>query len=131
MEEERYTIKAPVDGLIDSIPYRLGERPRAGDTVMVMLRGGNPYARVYVPAAVRPQVKPGVEATIHIEGYDTPFQGRVRTIADDAAFTPFYALTQYDRGRLSYLAKVDLTDASSADIPTGLPVQVTFGQGGK
>ena len=60
MQEERYTIKAPVDGVVDSIPYRLGERPRQGDTVMVMLRGGNPYARVYVPASVRPQVKPGV-----------------------------------------------------------------------
>jgi HlyD family secretion protein len=130
-EEQRYTITAPVDGVIDSLPYRLGERPRAGDTVIVMLKGGNPYARVYVPAAVRPEVKPGVMATVHVEGYTKPFQGRVRMVADDAAFTPFYALTEYDRGRLSYLSKIDLVEDKSVDLPTGLPVQVTFGQGTK
>jgi len=129
MQEERYTIKAPVDGVVDSIPYRLGERPRQGDTVMVMLRGGNPYARVYVPASVRPQVKPGVMASVHIEGYDKPFKGRVRMISDDAAFTPFFALTEYDRGRLSYLSKIDLVGAKAGDLPTGLPVQVYFGAG--
>ena len=47
-------------------------------------------------------------------------------VADDAAFTPFFALTQYDRGRLSYLSKIDLTGDKAADLPTGLPVQVTF-----
>jgi len=125
-QEKRYTIAAPVDGIIDSLPYRLGERPRAGDTVIVMLRDGNPYARVYVPASVRQMVKPGVGATIHIEGFDTPFRGRVRMVADDAAFTPFFALTQYDRGRLSYLSKIDLTGDKAAGLPTGLPVQVTF-----
>jgi HlyD family secretion protein len=128
VQESRYTITAPVDGTIDSLPYRLGERPRAGDTVIVMLRAGAPYARVYVPSEVRPSVKPGGAATVMIEGYDQPFQARVRMIETDAAFTPFYALTEYDRGRLSYLSKVDLTGANAVDLPSGLPVQVTFGQ---
>jgi len=129
LEEKRYTITAPVGGIIDSLPYRLGERPPAGTTVIVMLRDGSPYARVYVPAAVRPEAKPGGMARIHVEGYDETFEGRVRMVADDAAFTPFFALTEYDRGRLSYLSKIDLVGAKAGDLPTGLPVQVYFGAG--
>jgi len=50
----------------------------------------------------------------------------VRTLAHDAAFTPYYALTQHDRGRLSYLAEVDLEGANLDALPTGVPVEVRF-----
>jgi HlyD family secretion protein len=47
-------------------------------------------------------------------------------VSHEAAFTPYYALTERDRGRLSYLAEVTLTDGDARGLPTGVPVQVTF-----
>ena len=50
----------------------------------------------------------------------------MRTLSHDAAFTPYYALTQHDRGRLSYLAEVELDGVATATLPTGVPVEVRF-----
>jgi len=49
----------------------------------------------------------------------------VRWIASDPAFTPYYALTERDRGRLSYVAKVDITEQYER-LPDGVPVEVEF-----
>ena len=54
-------------------------------------------------------------------------QGRVRWVSADASFTPYFALTEHDRSRLSYLAEIDLEDAR--DLPSGLPLQVDFPTG--
>ena len=59
-------------------------------------------------------------------GIKGTFEGRLRYVSSDAAFTPFFALTEHDRGKLSYLADVDLTGAGVRDLPTGLPVEVFF-----
>jgi HlyD family secretion protein len=50
----------------------------------------------------------------------------VRELAHEAAFTPYYALTQHDRGRLSYLAEVEISGPGADDLPTGVPVEVRF-----
>ena len=46
--------------------------------------------------------------------------------AADAAFTPYFALSQHDRSRLSYVAEIDLTGEETERLPVGIPVQVTF-----
>ena len=50
----------------------------------------------------------------------------VRWINHEAAFTPYFALTQRDRGRLAYLAEVEIESSDSAALPTGVPVEVEF-----
>jgi HlyD family secretion protein len=61
-----------------------------------------------------------------VDGIDSEFAGRVRTVATEAAFTPYFALTEHDRGRLSYLAEVELLDPAAADLPVGLPLEAHF-----
>jgi HlyD family secretion protein len=63
---------------------------------------------------------------VRIAGLDGDFAGRVRTLAHDAAFTPYYALTQHDRGRLCYLAEVELSGPDLDGLPIGVPVEVRF-----
>jgi len=53
----------------------------------------------------------------------------VRFVSAEAAFTPYYALTQADRSRLSYLTLIDLDESAAANIPTGMPVQVELVNG--
>lgn len=123
---DRLSVRAPVDAHVDALPFEFGERPPPGATVVVLLAEGAPYARVYVPETLRIQLRPGVRARVHVDGLDEPLAGRVRVVSHDAAFTPYFALTQHDRGRLAYVAEVDLEDAAAAELPTGIPVEVRF-----
>jgi HlyD family secretion protein len=122
----RLEVRAPQAGRVDALPYELGERPPQGAPVVVLLAEGAPYARVYVPEALRVRVVPGVAARVHVDGVEHPFDARVRTVSSDAAFTPFHALTERDRGRLVFLAEVDLEGDGAQSLPTGVPVQVEF-----
>lgn len=122
----RLEVKAPRSGVVEALPFKLGERPPAGATVVVMLADGAPYARVYVPEVVRANVSAGTQAQVRVDGKESPYSGRVRYISAEAAFTPYFALTQKDRGRLSYLAEIVLEDAQAKELPTGLPVEVSF-----
>ena len=64
-----------------------------------------------------------------MDGEAHRFGGTVRYVSAEASFTPYYALTQKDRSRLSYLAEVTLDDPRAADLPTGVPVQVYLAAG--
>lgn len=120
---ERHRLTAPVDGIFDSRLFEVGERPQVGQPVAVMLGGHQPYARIFIPERLRAHVRPGTDARVHVDGLETPIAARVRWVAHDAAFTPYYALTERDRGRLTYLAKVDL-DEQPDRLPDGVPVEV-------
>ena len=125
IDVRRHTLEAPVDATVDSRLFEVGERPVAGKTVLVLLGGDQPYARVYVPESLRVRVSAGNAARIFVDGLDTPLEGRVRWISSEASFTPYYALTQHDRGRLVYVAKIDIVD-SRERLPDGVPVEVEF-----
>ncbi len=122
----RLDIRAPRAGTIETLPYKMGERPPPGAPVVVMLAGGAPYARVYVPESLRAAVTAGLRATIRVDGVAGELQGTVRYVAHDAAFTPYYALTQRDRSRLAFLAEVTLTGDQALSLPSGVPVEVDF-----
>lgn len=126
LRENRLEVRAPRAGVVDALPFEVGERPPAGGVVAVMLAEGAPYARVHVPTALRARIEPGSAARVRIEGLEGEQAARVRTISHDPAFTPYYALTRYDRGRLSYVAELDLTDDRARTLPSGLPVEVSF-----
>jgi HlyD family secretion protein len=122
---QRHSAFAPAGGVIDSILFEPGERPRVGEPMLVLLTGDQPHARVYVPEAVRVSVVPGTAARVFVDGLAEPLEGRVRWVASDAAFTPYFALTERDRGRLSFAAEVDL-EALERRLPDGVPVEVRF-----
>jgi HlyD family secretion protein len=126
---ERHTIRAPVDGIVDSRLFEIGERPNPGQAMLIMLSGEHPYARVYIPERLRVHVTPGLAASIHVDGLEAPMAGRVRWVAAEAAFTPYFALTERDRGNLTYLAKIDFTDPGKR-LPDGMPVEVVLAVGG-
>ncbi len=125
IDVDRHVLRAPSNGIVDSRLFELGERPVLGQPVMIMLRGGQSHARVYVPEDIRVRIGPGTGALIHVDGLNEPVAGRVRWVASESAFTPYYALTERDRGRLSYVAKVDI-DEVRARLPDGVPVEVEF-----
>ena len=125
IDVERHTLRAPVDGIVDTRLFELGERPVPGQPMVIMLSGAQPYARVFVPESLRIRIAPGTRALIYIDGLDQAVDGRVRWVSSEAAFTPYFALTERDRGRLSYVAKVDIGETRQR-LPDGVPVNVEF-----
>lgn len=120
---EKLTLVAPRDGVIDSLPFRLGDQPPVGAPLVVMLAGEAPYARVYVPETLRARVKVGDRVQVHVEGSEQAWPGTVRMIRSDPSFTPYYALVGQDVSRLTYLAEVQL-EATARDLPAGLPLSM-------
>lgn len=125
-ERSRLMLQAPTAGWVDALPYEVGERVPAGATVAVLLASRAPFARIYVPEPLRADVVPGRAARVHIDGRQEAIAGRVRFVSNSASFTPFYALTERDRGRLAYLAEVRIEDPSASELPAGIPVEVRF-----
>lgn len=125
IDVERHTLRAPLDGVLDSRLFELGERPGVGQPTMVMLGGEQPYARVFIPENLRVRIRAGTKALIFVDGLETPIEGIVRWVASEAAFTPYYALTERDRKRLSYVAKIDITEERDR-LPDGVPVEAEF-----
>ena len=124
LDIERLKVYAPVNGMLDKRLYQLGERPQIGATIGVILDSARTYARIYVPEPLRASVQPGKNLQVRIDGNEQTVTGTVSWVSADATFTPYFALTEHDRSRLSYLAEVDVPDASS--LPSGVPLEVDF-----
>lgn len=125
---ERLNVSAPRAARVEALPYKQGAQPPRGADVAVLLAAGAPYARVYVPAAWRETFANGTAVTVRVTGFGE-FSGRVRWVAASAAFTPYFALTEHDRDRLSYAAEIELGDDAAA-LPAGVPVEVLAARGG-
>jgi len=126
---ERHAVRAPRAGVVDALPYELGERPPKGAPVAVLLAQGRPYARVFIPEPQRASVSAGTRATVRLDGSDRDWQAEVRYVSSEAAFTPYYALNERERGRLAFLAEVVLTEPEADRLPTGIPVEVRLAAG--
>ena len=120
---ERHSAIAPATGVVDSLLFEVGERPAPGQPMAILLSGAQVYARVFIPESMRVNVSPGTKARIFVDGLAEPLDGKVRWVASESAFTPYFALTEHDRGRLSFAAKVDILD-SDRRLPDGVPVEV-------
>jgi HlyD family secretion protein len=120
---DKLNVVAPRAGRIDSLPYKLGDQAPVGAPLAVMLVGEAPYARVYLPQALRNELKVGDAVQVRLDGQDKMYAGRVRMVRSEPSFTPYFALTGQDAARLSYLAEIGL-GKEAADLPVGAPLQV-------
>jgi len=118
---EDLTIRASRDGLLDSLPWNMGERVPMGSPVAVLLTGDRPHARIYVPEPARVGLTIGDPISIQLDGTEEVFEGEMSWISNEPAFTPYYALNREQRSRLVYLAEVALPP-EAASLPVGVPV---------
>ncbi|KGQ18653.1 Hemolysin secretion protein D [Lysobacter dokdonensis DS-58] len=123
---QKLSVVAPRDGVVDSLPYKLGDQAAVGQPLAILLVG-RPYARVYVPEPIRADVAVGTKARLFIDGRDEAIPGTVRMIRTEPTYTPYFALIGKDAARLSYIAEILVDDAKSK-LPAGLPVRAEFGE---
>jgi HlyD family secretion protein len=123
------TIATPVAGVVDQLPYDVGERVPAGAVVAVILQDEQPWVRVWVPERAIARLATGTAAEVRIDGLGGPFRGEIVDIAREPEFTPHYALTERERVHLVYEARVLIADAP-AELRPGAPATVVIPLGG-
>ncbi|AVP99738.1 hemolysin secretion protein D [Ahniella affigens] len=126
LEISRLQRTAPRAGLLETLVLKTGDQPKPGDVLAVMLAADSVYARVFVPAPLRADLQLGQVLDVSVQGLDQPLAGRVRRLASEASFTPYYALHGDDAERLSYLAEIALPTAKLGAVPLGAPVAVVL-----
>ncbi len=120
---EDLTMRSLAGGVVDQLPFEIGERVPAGGVVAVIQTDDQPWVRVWLPA--RAVGKLGGEAAIRVtvEGFDAPLAGRLLDVAREPEFTPHYALTERESAHLVFQARIAL-DEAPAELRPGLPARV-------
>jgi HlyD family secretion protein len=124
LDHARLQVRAPRAGRVDALPFKAGDQPPPGAAVASLLVGEAPYARVFVPESRRVALREGQRFLVHVQGRDGELPARLRSVAREPSFTPYYALTGDDASRLVYRAELELDASAAAMLPAGLPVQV-------
>lgn len=117
------TLRSHTGGVIDQLPFEVGERVPAGGVVAVIQTDERPWVRVWIPARAVARLGPRTTAEVKVTGLDKKLTGRVEEVAREPEFTPHYALTERESAHLVYRGRVVLEDAPESLRP-GLPAQV-------
>jgi HlyD family secretion protein len=124
-------LRAPADCTVEQLMFEVGERPAAGAVLAVLVPESAPYARVYVPEKAAALVSPGLISRAAVDGVAEDLEARFRFVATKAMFTPYYSLSDRERDRLAFEAKVDLLDPRARDLRSGVPVRIVVRLGGE
>jgi HlyD family secretion protein len=117
-------LRSPADAIVDELLFAVGERPPVGSVVALLVADSTPYARVFVPERAVTRLKPEHPALVLADGVTAQLEAHFLYVASDSMFTPYYALTDRERDRLVFRAKVQVTDPKARELRSGIPVQV-------
>jgi HlyD family secretion protein len=105
------TVRAPADGIIDSLDLHPGDLVGPRVQVAAVREFHDPYVRIYIAQRDLGRAKVGDQ--VHVRSDALPgavFDGTIEQIDQDAQFTPRDVQTAEDRANLSYGAKVRVHD---------------------
>ncbi len=120
---ENLTVRAHAAGVVDQLPYEVGERAPAGGVVAVVTADDKPWVRIWLPARAVARIGSGSQAVVRVEGLAKPLRGTVTHVSREAEFTPHYALTERESAHLVYGSRIRLDDAPE-NLRAGLPARV-------
>jgi HlyD family secretion protein len=117
-------VRAPRAAEVGKLPHEAGELVSPGATLVRLVDLSAPTATFYLPNAEVGAVKPGARAEVVADAFPgETFEGTVRTVSLEAAFTPRNIQTRTDRDRLVYPVEVALQNRDGK-LRAGMPVQV-------
>lgn len=122
-------VRAPADGVIQSIDLRPGDLVAAGQPVARILEPGQLWVRVYVPETRLGSIAKGASVSIKVDTWpDRAFSGRIVEISDRAEYTPRNVQTLDQRGDQVFGVKVAIDP--SPDLKAGMAAFVTLDSAG-
>lgn len=117
LTQAKLQVLAPRAGRVDALPFKLGDQPPLGASLVSLLVGEKPYVRVFIPASERLAFPIGTRCQLYVIGRAQPLVGQVRFVESEASFTPYYALSGKDASRVVYRAEIDIVDQLSEPLP--------------
>lgn len=126
---------APEDSLVFDTIREEGEWVPAGNPVVSLLPPENRIVRFFVPETVVSRLKPGMEASVRMDGREELLPVRISYVAPEAEYTPPVIYSSSTRYKLVFMVEarpVDPQDATGLkpgqplDVlpPQGVPVEV-------
>ena len=80
------TLRSHAPGVVDQLPFEVGERVPAGGVVAVIQTDEPPWVRVWIPARAVARLTPGAAAEVRVTGLDRALTGRVEEVANANLF---------------------------------------------
>ena len=119
------TLRAPVDGIIQSRILELGEIASPAKIAFTLVVVSPKWVRAYIPEPLLGTVQEGMTVQVITDSSVTPFIGTVGNIASQAEFTPKRVETAELRTQLVYETRIWVDDPNNA-LKQGMPVTVEF-----
>ncbi|MDI4665368.1 HlyD family efflux transporter periplasmic adaptor subunit [Xanthobacter autotrophicus] len=122
---DRRSLKAPADGMVQTVYYRVGELVPEGRPVVSVLPPDLVKVRFFVPEAALPRVAVGAPVSVTCDGC-APMTAKVFFISTQAEYTPPIIYSREERSKLVYL--VEARPENPATARPGQPVNVALGR---
>jgi HlyD family secretion protein len=123
----RYTLTAPMDGVVTQKIALPGEVAQAGTPLLVVSDPRVLKVKVYVNVGDMGRVAVGQRVTLSTPAYpDETFAGEVAQIAGEAEFTPSNVQTAEGRAGLVFAVTIRAPNADGR-LKAGMPVEVAIG----
>jgi HlyD family secretion protein len=105
-------IRSPLDGVVLTKNVESGEVVSPGTPVVTVANIAELWMNIYIPETQTGLVKLGQEVRVSVDSFPgQSFKGRITFVSSESEFTPKTILTQEERIKLVYRAKVALEDA--------------------
>jgi HlyD family secretion protein len=120
------TVRAPADGIVDSLDLRPGDLVGPQAVVASVLEFLNPYVRIYVAQRDLGRLRVGRHVRVRSDAVPgKTFDGIIEQIDDQAQFTPRDVETSEDRANLTFGVKVRVIDPRR-ELHPGTTVEVAL-----
>ncbi len=116
-------IVAPINGLITSRYYEIGEAVPPLQPLFELIRNDQMEVKIYISEDQLTAVSPGQEVRIHVDGLEKELSGQINWISPKAEFTPKMILTPDTRTSLVYGVTISVDNIENA-LKHGMPVEV-------
>ncbi len=122
---EDLQILSPIDGVISSKNYAVGEYVQVGSSLAKITNLQDMWIKVYIPTDDLPRIKLKQKASVYVSGSAQLFNGTVMSIASQGEFTPKTIQTKKERTNIVYAVKLTL-DNEAGLLKPGMPADVIF-----
>lgn len=125
---EDLKICSPIEGIVMSKNYELGEYVTPGLSLATVVSLDNLWIKVYIPTDDLPQVAFAQKVSFSVSGLPQNFYGVVEEIAVKGEFTPKTIQTKKERANVVFGLKVRISSEGGILKP-GMPADVIFPRG--
>jgi HlyD family secretion protein len=120
-------IRSPLDGVVLTKNVESGEVVSPGTPVVTVANVAELWMNIYIPETQTGLVKIGQEVSVKVDSFpQESFKGKITFVSSESEFTPKTILTQEERIKLVYRAKVALEN-SQGRLKPGMQADAEIG----